>query len=304
MSVQRPVSHNATPSTDPSQQLAAFLKTNMRPLILAACCVLAGFVLVTFIRQGRDHDKASAWARFSKATSAADFGDVASDPKLSSSEVAIWARLTEADRARTEGMRLQFSNRKGADLEFKRANEAFDTVLKTANVAAAVSERATIGKARFLEATSDGSLEPAIVAYEAFQTKFPDSYLKESVAERIAALKKPDAKEFYAWFSKQSPSPEDRRRPQDGLLPTGHPDIPLTLPPIPDELYPANWSELKADLEDSKPAASGNPAAEKPAAEPTPAANEKPAAPAEKNPDEAKPVDAKPADNNAADPAK
>ena len=64
MSVQRPVSPDVTLSTDPSQQLAAFLKRNMRPLILAACGILAASVLVMLVRQSRDEDKAAAWTRF------------------------------------------------------------------------------------------------------------------------------------------------------------------------------------------------------------------------------------------------
>ena len=262
MSVERPVSPDVTPVADIPQQLAEFLKKNMRLLILVACGILAATARVNYVRQGRDQDQASAWTRFSKAQSAADFGDVASDPKLAKSEVGIWARLSEAEAALSDGLRMQFSDRKAADRELKRANEAFDTVLKTANLPTVVSERAQIGKARFLEVSSDGDLKPAIAAYEAFQTKFPDSYLKDSVAEVIKRLNKPEAREFYAWFSKQTPSPDDRRRPLDGMLPTGHPDIPLSLPPIPDELYPANWSELKTDLEDTKPAATEKPAAE------------------------------------------
>ena len=32
----------------------------------------------------------------------------------------------------------------------------------------------------------------------------------------------------------------------DGL-PGGHPELPVTLPPIPDELFPADWSDLNVD---------------------------------------------------------
>ena len=133
-------------------------------------------------------------------------------------------------------------------------------------------ERALLGKARLLEATSDGDLKEAISAYEAFAAGFPESVWSAQVKSRIESLKSGDAGEFYAWFSKQTPKPEDRPNPQDGL-PAGHPELPVSLPQIPDELVPADWSEIDLDAAvDSQGAAPAETAKEeKPAAETSPA---------------------------------
>jgi len=51
-----------------------------------------------------------------------------------------------------------------------------------------------------------------------------------------------DAEAFYEWFDEQNPRPEDRKSPADGGF---QPQAPITLPVIPQELYPSDWNELK-----------------------------------------------------------
>ena len=147
-----------------------------------------------------------------------------------------------------EAVQLQFSDRAAAVRQFKKAGEALDTVIDKADLPPTAKERALLGKARLLEATSDGkdkNIEAAIAAYE--QIKGIDNSIYASLVDsRIETLKQDDTQKFYAWFSKQTPKPEDRAQPQDGL-PSGHPELPVTLPPIPDELFPADWSDLIVD---------------------------------------------------------
>jgi hypothetical protein len=184
-----------------------------------------------------------SWSKFASAQSAADFANVASD--FAGTDVAVWARLTEGEMLLREAVQLQFSDRAAAIGQFKKAGEALDSVLGNANLPASAKERALLGKARLLETTSNGDMDEAIAAYEKVKG-IQNSIYASLVDSRIEALKRDDTKSFYAWFSKQSPKPEDRARPQDGF-PSGHPELPVTLPPIPEELFPANWSDLNVD---------------------------------------------------------
>ena len=239
--------------------------------VIALVIIFAVMALVA--NTGREGAEKS-WSQFAKAQVAADFANVASD--YPGTEVAVWARLTEGEMLLREAVQLQFNDRAAANGEFKKAGEALDSVLANPKLPPAARERALLGKARLLEATSDGNMDEAIAAYEKVKG-IPNSIYAKLVDSRIEALKKDDTKSFYAWFSKQSPKPEDRARPRDGL-PPGHPELPVTLPPIPDELFPADWSDLKVDdappfevPAGDAPAEASDDSAAKPAAEAAPA---------------------------------
>ncbi len=268
--------------------------------------VVAGVYGAYSIMQSRSYESAAtAWSKFGNAQSAADYGEVAKE--FSGSEVGLWARVAEGEAELSDGIRLQFTDRKSAEAELKKAGEAFDTVIKSGSAPAVALERAYLGKARYLEATSDGTLDDALEAYKSFTQKYPNSIYKDIIEARVKELSKPESKDFYAWFSKLNPKPEDRRNPRDGL-PSGHPDInaPITLPQIPEELYPANWSELQEGADETKqPAASTDkPATDKPAdAKPTAEkpADAKPEGTDAKKPEEKKAEDKKPDDTKAED---
>ncbi len=278
MSVQQPLM-NPQDLGDISSKVVGFLQEHGKKIVIVGCLAGAALIVTEQVKKSSENEQARVWSKFATAEGAAGLGGFATDHQ--GSVAGTWARLLEAEQSFRDGVRLQFSDRKGAESELKRAGEAFDKVLGTANAPAVATERALIGKARLLETTSDGNFEKALEAYNAFLQKYPESIYKDSVQERIDALKKPGTKDFYAWFAKQDPKPTDRRRPNDGL-PPGHPEIPVSLPEIPDSLYPANWSELKSDAElEEKPTAEKaaddkKPATEKPAEEVK--TDEKPAA--------------------------
>lgn len=303
MSVQQPLHTSPQDIDDLTTKLVSFLQDHGKKILIGAFVAATAILIGKHFRESAEHDRAVVWSKFAQSEGAAGLGDFATDHP--GTTAGIWARLLEAEQSFRDGVRLQFNDRQGAESELKRAADAFDKVLKTENAPAIATERALIGKARLLETTSNGSFEEAEKAYSTFLQKYPESIYKDSVQERLDALKKPDTKEFYAWFAKQNPKPTDRRRPKDGL-PPGHPDIPLTLPEIPEELYPANWSELKTDAQleeksaekadekksEAKPADS---AAEKPAAEKVDEkkSDDKPAAAEAKPADEKTKPDAK-----------
>lgn len=218
-----------------------------KQIAFGAIALVIVFAAGSFIANSGRAGAEESWSEFAGAESASDFANVASNHP--DTEVAIWARLTEGEMLLRESVQLQFTDRAASAGQFKKAGEAFDSVLGKSNLPATAKERALLGKARLLEATSDGNMDAAIAAYE--QVKgIPNSIYASLVDSRIEALKQEETKAFYAWFSKQTPKPEDRARPQDGL-PAGHPELPVTLPPIPEELFPADWSEL--DVDDAPP---------------------------------------------------
>ena len=223
-----------------------FIEEYGKQIAFGAISLVILFAVAAFVANSGRTGAEKSWSKFAAAESATDFANVASD--FPDTDVAIWARLTEGEMLLREAVQLQFSDRAAAVRQFKKAGEALDTVIDKADLPPTAKERALLGKARLLEATSDGkdkNIEAAIAAYE--QIKGIDNSIYASLVDsRIKALKQDDTKQFYAWFSKQTPKPEDRVQPQDGL-PGGHPELPVTLPPIPDELFPADWSDLNID---------------------------------------------------------
>ena len=253
--------------------VAESLEGHIKALIYggaAVIVVVVGIIVATSAGGGASE---AGWSKFAEAASASDFANVASD--FPGTEVAIWARLREAEMQLGEGIQLQFTDRAAANSQLKKAGEAFDSVIEKASALPKAQERAMIGRARLLEATSDGDLSKAIEAYKGFSQRFQDSVWTDHVAARIKSLEAGEADEFYAWFSQQNPKPEDRQTPRDGL-PAGHPEIPVSLPPIPDELIPADWSEV--DLGTDAAPATGDATADGPATDAKPAAAEPPAA--------------------------
>jgi hypothetical protein len=217
------------------------LEKHMKAFIFGGVAVIVVIVAVIVVTGSGRGASEAGWSRFAEAASASDFANVASD--FPDSEVAVWARLREAEMQLGEGIQLQFTDRAAANSQLKKSSEAFDAVIDRASALPEARERALLGKARVLEVTSDGDLSKAIDAYKAFAQGFPESVWTEQVSARIKTLESGQATEFYAWFSQQNPKPEDRPNPQDGL-PPGHPELPVSLPAIPEELIPSDWSEL------------------------------------------------------------
>lgn len=251
---------------------AESLEGHMKALIFGGVAVIVVIVAIIVVTSAGGGASEAGWSDFAEASSASDFANVASD--FPGTEVAIWARLREGEMQLGEGIQLQFTDRAAANSQLKKAAEAFDSVIEKASALPKAQERAMIGRARLLEATSDGDLSKAIEAYDGFSQRFPDSVWAEQVKARVKSLKDGEADEFYAWFSQQNPKPEDRQTPQDGL-PSGHPEIPVSLPPIPDELIPADWSEV--DLGAVAAPATGEASTDGSSTEAKPAAEEPPA---------------------------
>ena len=215
-----------------------------KQIAFGAVALVTLFAVFSWVTNTGRAGSEESWSKFAEAQNASDFADVATD--YAGTEVAVWARLVEGEMLLREGVQLQFSDRAAADRQIEKAGEALDSVLDNADLPVAARERALLGKARLLEATSDGkdgNIDKAIAAYEEVKG-IPNSIYKDLVESRIEKLTQVDTTAFYAWFSEQTPKPEDRATPRDGMMPSGHGELPITLPPIPEELRPADWSDL------------------------------------------------------------
>lgn len=198
--------------------------------IVACVAMIGGAIAYSYNRTSTGRNE-RGWARYSQARSAQDFGDIADD--FANTEVGAWARLGEGERLVESGIGLMFTDRKAALGELKNADEAFRKVLSTKSAASAARERAAWGLAKSTEAQCDGDTAKPIEAYQALLKDFPKSLYKVAAEERIESLKSESAKEFYAWFHKQNPTPPEAKKPKDGL-PDGHPPIDLPLDDVPE----------------------------------------------------------------------
>jgi hypothetical protein len=265
-----PMQHaNALPSSQ--SPLVKWLDQYGNGATIVACvAMIGGAIWYSYTRTSSARSE-SAWAQYSQARTAEDFGNIAD--VFSSTEVGTWARLGEGERLLDSGISLMFTDREAALGELKKADEAFRKVLSNKSGPEIARERASWGLAKSTEAQSDSDTTKAIEGYTALLSQFPKSIYKAAAEERIESLKSPEAKEFYAWFHKQNPKPPDLKKPKDGL-PEGHPPIDSLLDDKPegDDKKPESKEDDKTDApksdekkdKDSKEPDTDKPADDKP----------------------------------------
>jgi hypothetical protein len=187
--------------------------------------LMGGVLLLTVLAVG-----GILWYRMSQASDSAGWGQLATArtpenlldvaTNFPDTRAAQWAELRAGrilyDRAVTESM----SNRAAADDDFSEAKDIFGRLVKQ-KLPPELREASLDGLARTLEATSKGDTAEAIEAYETLVREFPESIFRTYAEHRIEVLKQPETQEFYAWFSKQNPTPPDRPEPKDGAAAGG-----------------------------------------------------------------------------------
>jgi tetratricopeptide (TPR) repeat protein len=236
--------HRRDLNTNELEKIAAkakpFLEEHLNKIIYAVCGILLVATLYFTWDKSWSGGDPAGWEEFLSATrtgTAEDFGKVAE--KYPDKPVGQWALLNEAELYLNQGIRASFTDRKGAVSDLEASREKFEKLLSFNSLPPRVEERALYGLSRCLESTSGDDTDRAIKSYDEFLRRFPDSPFASRAKNQIEILKSEEGKEFYAWFAKQDPKPEDRKLPNDGL-PPGHPSIdPATLirlPNLPDGL--------------------------------------------------------------------
>lgn len=193
--------------------------TTLIYLLAAVLAVAAVFVYVNRTPSGN----AEASYELMIANSPEEYGDVAD--AFPTTLIGTWARLREADRLLDDGISHLFTDRPTGEEELADAEKAYNRLAERTDIDDELRERIMVGLARLAETRNDGSPEKVNAAVEAWQTlltAFPDSLLKEHAEQRIKRLQTEDSKAFYAWFSKQNPTPA---APATGLDPAT-PEVP------------------------------------------------------------------------------
>jgi hypothetical protein len=184
--------------------------------------ILIGFLVVAVLVVGAivalrstTASSSAGVTELSQAEAAEDFETVADD--FEGTTAGTWARLRAGEEYLRDGIRLSLSDRAASNERLEEAQQSFDKVLKLTEAPPEVREKALFGLASCLEAMSSEqtTTQPAIEAYEQLIEEFPDTRYKRWAEERMETLKSSDAQEFYAWFHKQTPKPEDRPLPRD-----------------------------------------------------------------------------------------
>lgn len=165
--------------------------------------------------------EAAAWNELSQSEWAAEFTLGGSPEKFervaqdyASSRAAPWAKLGEAKMYLKSALQDAFTNREKATADLTKA-KAILSDLSKAGGPAELREQVLFSLARALEMTSDGDLKPAIDTYDRLLKEIPETSFKEDAEKRIKELSTDEAKEFYAFFSKQNPKPVDSPKPND-----------------------------------------------------------------------------------------
>jgi hypothetical protein len=184
-------------------------------ILLAALVVTVVVVAVVYGMKSATGSRSAGFADLTGCETGDCFENVADD--YPDSAVGLWARLRSGEMYLADGIERSTTNRRVSNDSLHKAKEAFDRVLKQKDVPPEARERALYGMGTSLEALSDANTSPAIDAYQTLLKEFEDSQYKHLVEDRINTLKTSQAQEFYAWFHKQNPKPEDRPDPRDRL---------------------------------------------------------------------------------------
>jgi hypothetical protein len=184
-------------------------------ILLGFLALAVAAVGVVVWRQRSHASRDSGFTQLAACRAADDFATVADE--FEGTSPGAWARLRAGEEYLEEGVRLSVSDRAASDERLNQAKTSLDKVLNAGNVPPEVREKALKGMALTLESLSDGETGPAIKAYETLLAEFPNTRYKRWADDRIEVLQSGGAQQFYAWFHKQQPRPEDRPSPLDFL---------------------------------------------------------------------------------------
>ncbi|HUQ71005.1 MAG TPA: hypothetical protein VM165_15870 [Planctomycetaceae bacterium] len=241
-----------------------WLEQHGAKLIAAIVGVVIVVVATSVWLNSQTEARSEAWTKLSTARSVDEYGKVVDE--FPGSLAAAWAALRMGELNLESGVAALFADRELALKDLETAKKEFDQVLNAkVELPDNVRERAMFGQAHCLESLCDGDTGPVIDAYQALLTRFPTSIYKTQVETRIKELQAPGAKEFYAWFHKQTPKPAALPRPQDGSAKPGASTTPGGDP----FAFPPAAAESETTPADQKPAENA-PAEEKPATESEP----------------------------------
>jgi hypothetical protein len=236
-------------------QAKPWLEQHGPKLVAAIVGVLVVVIGASVWLNSQTETRSEAWTKLNAARTVDEYGKVADE--FPDSLAAAWSRLRMAELNLESGVAALFTDRELALKDLAAAKKDFDQVLASkTTMPDNVRERAMFGLAQCLEAQCDGDTAPVIAAYQALLDRNSSTIYKSTVEARLKDLQTPAAKEFYAWFQKQTPKPDALPRPRDGQPGGSFPGgDPFGLPPsaAPEATAPADKPG------DEKPAAETDP---------------------------------------------
>jgi hypothetical protein len=195
-----------------TERTVGFFERHLGTVIGVVCGALLLAAIGFWWTRSSGADNAAGWTMLDSAQNLEEFGTVLD--KFKGKPPGQWAQLQIAETTMRTGLPQMFTNRESAVADLKRAREGFESLLQDKTAQPVIRERSMWGLALCLEATCDGNTAKAIEAFERLLSEFPDTIFKTVAKDRITALNRPGAKEFYAWFSKETPKPPEIR-PRD-----------------------------------------------------------------------------------------
>lgn len=189
-----------------AEESIGFFRKYGNHIMIVVCIVSIAASALIYWQRVSNTRLEQAWSDLAFATQPAEFQFIVSDPSLSKTPAAPWARLQESDGRMHEGIRLMFTDRERAVREVEAAQNGYQDLLARTGVDPLIRERALFGHARALETLSDGKLDGAIEAYEKVLKEFPESLYKPMIDQQVKDLRGGTASSFYAWFAKQKPT--------------------------------------------------------------------------------------------------
>ena len=222
------------------------IEPHSKPIAAVVAAAVVAGIAWTFLTTEQLAKRSDATLQLIQAAAGGDsevlakVGDTYSD-----TEAGSWARLYQGQQLMIQGMTALYRNREEAEILLSDAKQALQSAVNSSSNNLLAS-RGHYAIAQIEEALGDvnneqgedgESMLAAIDSYQKVIDLNESEAMVERAEERIAALKKPETREFIAWFSKQDFSPTNDPSLPPSTLPGGSeipglPDLDLSLPAL------------------------------------------------------------------------
>lgn len=193
------------------------IRPHVRSIVAVVALLFAGLGLWVVLSGQRAASLGASWrAGLAAARDGNPAGLAEVARQYPGTPAADWADLGAADLAFAEGADLLFADRDQAKKRLAEAAARYGQLMQ-GRTSRIVAERAVFGLAKTNEALGD--LAAARQGYEAVARDYADGACAGVAASRAAALARPAASEWYAWFAAQDFAALDKLPPQEPATP-------------------------------------------------------------------------------------
>jgi hypothetical protein len=187
------------------------IRPHLATIAAAIGVVLAASLGWTLYTSQKVAEQEQAWDACLAALTAGDamrLQDVAN--RYAASPAGTWARLLLADGALADGCRRAFMDKQRGREQFQAAADGYTAILAQ-KPGGLVAERSAFGLAKAREAL--GQLDLARKGYETVAEEHAGGPLKDLAGQRAAAIARPAAADWHAWFDAADVAPAAETTP-------------------------------------------------------------------------------------------